>query len=339
MTGRYRCLALLALLALLSAVASAEARARELIKLGTLAPEGSPWHEALREIGERWAALSGGEIEVRIYAGGVSGDEDDTIRKMRVGQLQAAALSSGGLSDLVPDFRAYLLPMVFANYEELDHVLALKRPALDAALEAKGYKVVAWGDAGFVHFFTQKPVVRPDDLKPQRLFWWESGGAYTEAWKEAGFQPVPLSATELHTALQSGLINAFAAPPLAALSFQWFPLAPHMTRLNWTPLLGITVVKLEVWNRLPQELRPQLLKAAEEAGQRQKGAIRNLAEKAVAVMQQHGLTVHEVTPEAMREWEESARAAYPKLIGPSVPPAAAEEVIRLRDEFRKKSAL
>jgi TRAP-type C4-dicarboxylate transport system substrate-binding protein len=335
MIGRSRCLALLVFVAI---IASGQAPARELIKLGTLAPEGSPWHDALREIGERLSALSGGEIELRIYAGGVAGDEGDTIRKMRVGQLQAVALSTRGLADIAPGFGAYLLPLVFADYEELDYVLARHRPALEAELEANGYKAIAWGDAGFVHFFTQEPVVRPDDLKTQRLFWWETGDVYIEAWKDAGFQPVPLSATELHTSLQSGLINAFGAPPLAALSFQWFPLAPHMTRLNWSPLLGVTLVKLDVWNRIPEQLRAQLLKAAEEAGARQKSATRGLSDQAVAVMQQHGLTVHDVPAEAMREWEESARAAYPKLIGPAVPPAAAENVFRLRDEFRKRSA-
>jgi TRAP-type transport system periplasmic protein len=333
MISFYRCVAVLAFL---SIAAPAQTEARELIKLGTLAPEGSPWHETLREIAERWSALSGGEIELRIYAGGVAGDENDTVRKMRVGQLQAAALSSRGLGDLAPEFCAYLLPLVFADYDELDYVLARQRPALEAALEAKGYKAVAWGDAGFVHFFTQRPVIRPDDLKPQRLFWWETDSAYTEAWKQAGFQPVPLSATELHTSLQSGLINAFGAPPLAALSFQWFALAPHMTRLNWSPLLGVTLIKLEVWNRLPEQLRPQLLKAAEDAGLRQKSATRALSDQAVAVMQRHGLVVHEVPADAMRAWEESARAAYPTLIGAAVPPAAAAEVMRLRDEYRKQ---
>jgi TRAP-type C4-dicarboxylate transport system substrate-binding protein len=335
MIRRHRCLALLALIAIF---ASADARAREVIKLGTLAPEGSPWHEALREIGERWSALSGGEIELRIYPGGVAGNEGDSIRKMRVGQLQAAALSSRGLSDLAPSFGAYLLPMVLASYEELDYVLTRHRPALEAELEANGYKAIAWGDAGFVHFFTQRPVARPDDLKTQRLFWWETGDVYIEAWKDAGFQPVPLSSTELHTALQSGLINAFGAPPLAALSFQWFPLAPHMTRLNWSPLLGVTVVKLDVWNKIPERLRAQMLQAAEDAGASQKSATRELSDQAIAVMQQHGLTVHDVPAEAMREWEESARAAYPKLIGAAVPPAAAAEVLRLREEFRKKGA-
>ena len=125
-----------AVLAFLSIAAPAQTEARELIKLGTLAPEGSPWHETLREIAERWSAISGGEIELRIYAGGVAGDENDTVRKMRVGQLQAAALSSRGLGDLAPEFCAYLLPLVFADYDELDYVLARQRPALEAALEA-----------------------------------------------------------------------------------------------------------------------------------------------------------------------------------------------------------
>lgn len=306
----------------------------ETIKLGTLAPEGTPWYEIARDMAEAWKALSHGRIELRIYAGGIAGDEDSVIRKMRVGQLHAAVLSAGGLSDIAPEFRAFYLPMMFDSYEELDYVLDRKRAQLEAILEAKGFKVLNWGDAGWVRFFSQRPVVDPDDLRAQRLFWWEAGGAYIEALKDAGFQPVPLAATEMHTALESGLINAFGAPAIAALAFQWFALAPHMTDLNWAPLIGATVITTKEWQAVPDDLKPAFLAAARDAGAKMKDGIRRLEDQAIEVMKKYGLVVHHVPPEIAAKWAAAARAVYPQLIGHAVPAEMASDVQKLRDEFR-----
>ena len=76
------------------------------IKLGTVAPEGSPWHDAMLETAQRWKELSGGRVTVRIYAGGVAGDEKDMLRKIRIGQLHATALTSSTLIDIIPDIEA-----------------------------------------------------------------------------------------------------------------------------------------------------------------------------------------------------------------------------------------
>lgn len=304
------------------------------IKLGTIAPVNSPWLEVIRDMGDEWQRMSNGAVEVKIYPGGVVGDEDDIIRKMRIGQLQAASISIAGLAETVPDLRALYIPMLLESDEELDYVVERMRPSLEAALERRGLKVLNWGDAGWMHFFAQKPVIRPDDLRPQRLFWWGSGDAFVEALKDAGFRPVPLPSTEMHTALASGLINAFTAPPIAALSFQWFALAPHMTDMKWVPLIGATVIALDKWNALPEALRPRFAESAAAAGVRITAAVRPLHDEAIAVMRQHGLTVHQVPPDALEEWREVVRAAYPKLIGPMVPAAAVAEVERLRDEYR-----
>ena len=68
------------------------------IKLATVAPEGTEYYNLLFEMGQRWQQDTGGQIQLRIYPNGVVGGERDTIRKMRVGQIQASAMSSIGLA-------------------------------------------------------------------------------------------------------------------------------------------------------------------------------------------------------------------------------------------------
>ena len=306
------------------------------LKLGTLAPEGSPWHEIIRDMAAEWKEASGGEVDVRIYPGGIAGDDRDMVRKMRVGQLHAAVLTGEGLSEISNDVMALQMPLVLRTDGELDYVMEQMAPRLEKALDAKGFKVLSWGYAGWVRLFSKQPVLTPTDRKSLRLFTWAGDPAYEEAWKRAGFQPVALQVTEMHTALQSGLINSFTATSLAALSFQWFGQAKHMMDMSWGPLVGATIVSKRAWNKIPDELKPKLAAIAAEAGARMKSETRRLDAEAVDAMREHGLQVHAVAPEMIPVWEAIAATGNKSLVGTVVPHDAAAEVLRLRDEFRAR---
>ena len=101
------------------------------IKLATLAAHGSPWDLRLREMGQNWRDQSNGAVKLTIYPGGVAGDESAVIRKMRIGQLNAATLSTGGLSYIVPEFTAVShIPMLYNSDEEKDYVREKMSPEL-----------------------------------------------------------------------------------------------------------------------------------------------------------------------------------------------------------------
>lgn len=324
--------------AVAGALALAGSASAETIKLATIAPKDSPYYDILVDMGEAWREASGGAIELRIYAGGMVGDESDIVRKMRAGQFQAAAISGGGLPDILPELRALQMPMMFASDAERDYVADRIHPVLERLAEGRGIKVLGWTSTGWLYFFTQSPVVSPEDLEGQKVFAWGTGSSYIDAWKAAGFQPVGLPVTEVLTGLQTGLINAIAVPPLGALSFQWFGLAPHMTEMRWASLDGALVMPLSDWQRIPPGLRPKLQAAAREAAGRLHNSIEELSDGAVAVMREHGLAVHVVPPEIQDAWEARARAGYPFLAGRLVPREFLDEVERYRDEYRARVA-
>jgi len=309
LSGRSRLAATLFSFALWTAAPAAA----QVIKLGTIAPEGTPWLDAIRGMADQWKAATGGKVEFRIYPGGVVGDDPDMVRKMRIGQLQAAALSNTGLYDIAPK--------------------------LEAILESKGFKVLNWGDAGWVHFFSQQPMLRPDDLKPMKLWVWAGYPAYVEAWKDAGYHPVELASTDILTGLQAGLINAFPAPPLLALANQWFGVAKNMCDVKWAPAIGATVITTKAWDSIDASVRGQLLASARDAGLQLRGKVRKLDDDAVATMVKRGLVVNHVTPDGVDEFERVAReSAWPKLVGNVVPAGIVAEVEKLRDEFRAHAA-
>lgn len=304
------------------------------IKMATLAPEGSTWYRILAEMGDAWKKATGGSVTLRIFAGGVAGDEDAMIRKMRVGQLQAAAVTGLGLAYLDRAFYALHIPMVFASDEEFDYVRNRMAPELERRLEQKGLVVLNWGDAGWVHFFAKRPFVFPSDVKAMKLFVSSTDTTLIQLYKEAGFSPVPLSAVDILPGLQTGLIDAFDTTPLAALAFQWFGLAPYMADLRWAPLTGATVIDRKVWLSFPEATRAALLEASRAAGRRLRGEIRRLNEEAVRTMVKNGLRISHVPPEAEAGWRRIVEEAYPRIRGPIVPPDMFDAVLKLRDEYR-----
>src|SRR3990172_13363107 len=155
------------------------------IKLGTLVPQGSPWHNILKEMGDQWKASSGGTVQLKIFAGGVAGDEPDMVRKLRIGQLQAAAVTSVGLGSIDKATQALQIPLAFSSYEEFDYVRERISSRLENILLQRGFIVLNWGDGGWVYFFVQKPTGRVEDLKSMKLFTWAGDPAAADLWKDS----------------------------------------------------------------------------------------------------------------------------------------------------------
>ncbi len=334
--ARLRALAVAALAALLAASPAGAAPIR--IKLGTAVPEDSPWHDVLAQMGQDWEKLSAGQVRLRIYPGGVLGEELDMVRRVRVGGLDAVAISSVGIHHVEPAVSCLQIPMMFDSYEELDFVRDRIAPKLEAMLEEKGFVVLNWGDAGWVHFFTKTRASSPADLRRMKLFISAGDAQALDLYKAAGMNPVPLALTDILPSLQTGLIDAIDVPPLLALLNQWFGVANHMVDVKWAPLIGATLIGKKTWVGVPADLRPALLKAGREAGARFRTDIRRLSEEAVGAMQKRGLTVVRVDDAARARWRAEAESAWPKLRGHAVPADLFDEVKRLREEVRAQRA-
>jgi TRAP-type C4-dicarboxylate transport system substrate-binding protein len=306
------------------------------IRLGTLAPEGSPWHDVLLEMNETWRKISHGKVSLKIYSG-VLGDEVEMIRKMNRRQLQAVAISGAALPRIERGVSCFQIPMMLDSYEELDYVRDRIGLRLERMFEERGYVVLNWSDAGWVHFFSKKPVAIPDDLRNLKLLT-SAGDPETEKlYRDFDFRVVPLPYTDVLISLETGLIEAVQGPPLYAMLDQWFGLASNMTDLKWTPLVGATVIRKDTWERIPSEWRNEMLRAARDAGSRLRSTIRKLGDDAVGEMQKRGLNVVTLDASEMRSWRREADAAYPKLRGEYAPEELFDEVRRLRDEFRARS--
>jgi len=311
--------------------AAAPARADVVIKLGTLAPNGSTWHTLLKEMGQKWEAASGGKVKMRIYPGGVLGNESDMVKKMRIGQLQAAALTTIGLHDIAPDAQAVDIPGLVDSWATYDYVMDRMAPKLERIIEGKGYVVIGWSEVGFLRFFSTKKFAS----LPEMLCW-EGDPASAEAWRAGGFHPVVMSSTDIVPGLQTGLIDTVALAPLYAYSSRMFEKAKYMLDMPWTVLTGGTVVRKDEWDKVPADVKPKLIEISREYAKKIAVEVRRMDTEALENMVKQGLVV--VKPTDPADFMKAAQKTYSVIRGKVVPAETFDEVKKLVDEAKAQSA-
>ncbi|HYY53358.1 MAG TPA: TRAP transporter substrate-binding protein DctP, partial [Myxococcales bacterium] len=227
-------------LALTLAATAASAQPPVRIKLGTLAPQGSTWHQLLTSMAQDISSSTNGKVELKIYAGGTQGNEGEMIRKMSIGQLHAASITAIGLHEITPEPQAEDVPFMIDSYEEYDYVHEKVRGKLEDAIARRNYQVLHWGEVGFVYLFSTQPYRTPADFGKGKVFTWNGDPAAEAAWKAAGFHPVVLSSTDLVPSLTSGMINVVAQSPLYAYTTNLYSRARNMLNMHWGFLTGAT---------------------------------------------------------------------------------------------------
>ena len=305
------------------------------LRIGTLAPKNSLYHRQLLEIGEAWRQAQGGNAKYVVFPDGSQGGEAELARRMRIGQLQGALLSIVGLSVIEPSINALQsIPLLFKTWEEVDYVREKMRASMEKKFLDKGFVVLAWGDAGWVRFFSKDALMRPDDFKKMKFFSFAGESEQQEIMKSLGFTPVPLETTDILPSIQTGMINVVPSTPYFALATQIYGKVPHMLEINWAPVVGALVVTQKAWDDMSPAGRQALRSAGEKAGVLIRNKARQEVEEAVEAMRKRGLVVNKPNPDQLREWQELADKLYPRIRGNLVPAETFDEVFQHVKAYR-----
>jgi TRAP-type C4-dicarboxylate transport system substrate-binding protein len=305
------------------------------LRIGSLVPKNSLYHRQLLDIADSWRTAQGAGAKYLVYPDGSQGGEAEMARRMRIGQLQGALLSVVGLREIEPSIAALQsMPLLFRSWEEVDYVREKMRPAMEKKFLDKGFVVLAWGDAGWVRFFSKEAAVRPDDYKRMKFFAWGSEPDQQAIMKSLGYTPVPLEPTDILPAIQTGMINVVPSTPYFALATQVYNTAPHMLEINWAPIVGALVVTRKAWDDMSPAVQQAVRTASDKAGAQIRTKARQEVEEAVNAMKKRGLTVHKPNADQMKEWNELAEKLYPRIRGTMVPAETFDEVMAHIKTFR-----
>lgn len=305
---------------------------KTIIKMATLAPEGTKWHGMLVEMGQKWSEVTEGKVVLRIYPSGVVGDERDMIRKIRIGQIHAAAVTTEGLSELNQDIYSLIIPLLFDDWSDVDWIRDRLEDDLISGIEDNGFKLLTWTDVGWVKWFTKDPLKMPEDLKGMKIFNWAGEYRTFQLWKKGGFNAVQLASIDILSGLQTGLINSIATNPMVALAGQWFGIANNMLDMRWGLLTGGIVIDNRIWNRIDPEYQEKMMAAVREINEAQKEEGRYLDTEAIDVMQEYGLKVQTLSDDELQYWKDYVEEWYPDIRGSYVPAEIFDKVVALKNE-------
>ena len=201
--------------------ASAEASppAAHQLRIATLAPRQSGLGKAFQQLRRELKEHTEGQVNLKMYDGGVAGDEMTVVRKMRVGQLDGALLTSTGLGALVPQVLVLQAPGLITSYPALDDVRAQLGPDLEARFDKAGYALISWGDSGQIRIFSKHKIQHPSDLQNVRPWVWRGSPTMRAFIEAAGANGVTMGLPEVYSGLQTGMVDTVIASSIGVLAF------------------------------------------------------------------------------------------------------------------------
>ena len=307
------------------------------LKLATLAPEGSGWVQALRDIDAEVGRRTDGAVRFKIYPGGVQGDENVMLRKIRVGQLQGGGFGGTGISEVFPDVVALEMPFLFENYDEIDHVLEKTDAHYREGFAARGFTFLGWADIGYVHLFSQEPIRSAEDFRGMKV-WRLQGEPVTEVlFEHLGVTPVPLGIPDVLLGLQTDLVEVVYASPVAALVLQWFTRVNYLTAMPINYALGALLLDGRAFERLQPEHRAIVIEVARRQMAAQMKDSRDDNEEARREIATEGVETVYPTPADVDFFRQLVKDSLPELKGRAFSVESHELVARHLHEFRQRS--
>lgn len=298
--------------ALLSSQLSAQ---QYVVKFATLAPEGSTWIKIMREYDAAIRAQSGGRLGFKIYAGGVAGDEKDVVRKIKLGQYNAAGFTGVGINDIAKKVRVLDAPFLFKNHDDVDFIVNKFDKEFQQALEDGGFVLLGWAEVGFVYIYSDRPVGSAEDLRNTKIWVWEGDPIAEAAFQAIGVSPIPLSITDVSTSLQTGMINTVYCSPYALIALSWFTRVKYMMGVPLANSQGAVLISKKTFDAMPKDLQDILVTNGRKYFRQLTLASRLENEKAISTLKDRGITVTIPTKEVAAQFESTGKKARQLLVG------------------------
>jgi TRAP-type C4-dicarboxylate transport system substrate-binding protein len=305
------------------------------IKLGTLAPEGSSWMKTFNTLNTEVMRKTENKVQFRIYPGGVLGDEMDMLRKLKIGQIQGVALTSAGLSTLFKEMDVLQVPFLFQTYEEVDTVLKKMDSFFRKGFEDNGYVLLGWSEAGFIYLMSTLPISSVADLRKAKVWVWEESPMSKAIFDEAGVKAIPLTVPDVLVGLQTGLVEVIYAPPTGAISLQWFTKVKYFTDVPLLYLAGAVVIKKDIFKQLPQTSQNFILESFQQHLIPLKAVTRNENRDAIRVMTKHGVKIVTPSKDQIDEYKRLSNKAMGHISGQTFSKKVLDEVTSLLESDRR----
>jgi TRAP-type C4-dicarboxylate transport system substrate-binding protein len=323
--------------AVLWAAAAGSAAAEPVVlRMATAAPDGSAWSREIRNFVRFVDEETAGQVHIKVYFGGIAGDERQMAERVRREQLDG--VFSGGIlcQRLAPTMRLMRVAGLFQTRDELAFVFGRLHDQIDGELRRAGFANLGLFAVGPELVFSRRPIRTMDELERARLWTWADDPTLEPSLRAVGLSVVGAPLDAAARLYDDGQIDGFVAPPITALVFQWSTQARYLLPLPLAGLSGCVLVANRAFDALPHETQAVIRHAAAH-GVAHIDAVGREQDQALlgGLFARQGLQTTPV-PIALREqYFEAAQAAREKLAG-LIDPAILQTVLRLLADYRAR---
>ena len=304
-------------------------------RIATLAPKGSTWVNLMYKMRRKIRQQTKGQVRIKFYTGGRMGDEKLVIRKMKLGSLQGAAITSIGLGQVLPSVLALQLPGLFRNYKELDYV----RTKLDAKLRAKfrkkGFVLLGWGDLGYVYLYSKIKINGVGSLRHAKIWGWTDDPLTRKYAKVAGVTPHLLGLLDVRASLQTGAIDTVAGTPLSIIAMQWHPYLKYRVKFRFAIGIAATIVTKKAFDKLPANLQKIILAVSRKYHRKLVRSVRRDNRRSKRILRMKGIKGVKLSRKEKREIRRIARKTRKQFIGELYSKEDLKDIVQLIREYRK----
>jgi len=278
-----------------------------------------------------------GRTKFKWYPGGTQGDEKDVVRKIKLKQLDGAALTTIGLSLIYPGIRVLQLPFLFETTEEVDYVRKKMWPYFEKKFEGKGFKLMYPGDVGWTHLYAKSALTSVAAIKKVKFWAWTDDPIVRAFFKKMGVGSVPLGVPEVLSALKTGRIDGCYSSPLAAVALQWYTEITHATSEPVGYGVGAMVMRIDAWDSATDADKKIEDKIGDKIGRKLVKRVRKDNERAKKAMKKDGIKFTATPADLKKKLQAEAEKVWTDLAGDVYTKAELELVLKYRDEFREKN--
>lgn len=272
------------------------------LKIATLSPDGSSWMLKMRDGADKVAAATENRVQFKFYPGGVMGNDEAVLRKIRIGQLHGGAFSGGTLSGYYPDAQVYGMPLKFRSLEEVYYVRQHMDPVILEGLEKKGFVTFGLADGGFSYIMSNQPVEAVESLKDLKVWIPSHDKMIMVAMKGFGINPISLPIADVRTGLQTGLIDTVAISPVGAIVLQWHTQVKYLTKLPVVYIYGILAVDAKAFARIAPQDQSVVREVMEQAWREMDTMNRADNSRALKAIQRQGIDFIEPREQLHAAW-------------------------------------
>jgi tripartite ATP-independent transporter DctP family solute receptor len=310
------CTALAAGGLLLAAVpAQAQDIQERTIRFGHLNNPDHPISAGVKKFAELVAAKSGGKHTVREFPSNQLGTEMQQQSALQGGVQEMTAPAPTSLAGIVKEFGLLDFPFIVSTSQQADALTdGPVGQALFAKLPEKGLVGLAFWDLGFRNVTNSKrPIMKAEDLEGIKLRVIPNP-VFLETFKTFKANPVPMSFSELYSALDTKAVDGQENPYAVILSNKFFEVQKFLSATNHVYTANTILMSKKFWDRLSPAEQKLVQQAALEARDYQRQISRAAATKAVADLRAKGMQINELPAAEVGRMRQMVKPIHDKFM-------------------------